>query len=82
MAVDYDEAGGCGGAIAGAVLFGGVEGLIDFVGIEGVEDGRLIGAVACFCGDGPDDGVLVAVCRDGRSGSGVREFDVGVCSQF
>ena len=74
---DYrdDEAGGHGGAIAGGVLLGGVEGCAEFGGVVGIEHcGLVVCAVPDFRGDGPDDGVFVAVRGDGRSRAGICEL--------
>ena len=57
-------------AISGRKRFRGV--------LEGVEDGVfVVGAVPGFGGDGPDDGVLVAVAGNGWSCAGIYELCVG-----
>jgi hypothetical protein len=57
-----DEADGHAGAIAGGVLLGGLEWRAEFDGVVGIEYGGLVVcAVPDFGGDGPHNGVFVAV---------------------
>jgi hypothetical protein len=71
------EAGRHRRAIAPAVLFRRVEELINLASVESVEDCRAVGAVPCFRGNGPHDGILVAVCGNRGRGTGILELCFG-----
>jgi hypothetical protein len=70
-----DKPRGQGRSVALAVLFLGVDRLVEVGCVEGIEDGRLVvRAVPGLGRDGPDDSVLVAVGGDRRCGSRIREL--------
>src|ERR1700722_19577830 len=64
-----------GGAVALAVLLGGVDRLANIFRIIRVEYRRfVIGTIPCLSRDYPDDCIFIAVGGDGRRGAGIFKF--------